>query len=171
MNKKFVLTFAIGMGLCLFIAGCKEPAQPLKLSPPDVTVAKPIQKTVDIYSEIVGQIDSPQTVELRARVEGFLKEVNFKEGAEVKKGDLMFTIDPGQYEVSRLQAIALLESAKVALQKANDVKDIEVDKANIVKDEAQLVNAIQKVKDMTAALTGAILCMAITAIMARYRRV
>jgi membrane fusion protein (multidrug efflux system) len=144
---------AISAALVLLIlGGCGEqkPAAP-KPQPPEVTVAKPIQKTVNVYSEFVGQLDSPQTVELRARVEGYLQQINFKEGAEVKKGDLMFTIDPAQYEVSLQQAKAQLETAQAALQTAQNVKDIEVDKANVERDQATLNNNIQKLKDAEVA--------------------
>jgi RND family efflux transporter MFP subunit len=142
------------VAVALSIAGCNEKPPPPKLPPPEVTVARPIQKTVDVYAEFVGQIDSPQTVELRARVEGYLKEINFKEGSEVKKGELMFIIDPAQYEVSLQQARAQLEAAQVALQTAKNVKDIEVDRAAVVKAEAALVNANQKLADATVAFKG-----------------
>jgi membrane fusion protein (multidrug efflux system) len=91
-------------------------------------------------------------------VEGFLKEIRFQEGTEVLQGDLMFVIDPDQYEVAwkkakaqLLNAQAALESAKVALTQAKNVKDIEVDKANVDRDDAVLFNAKQVVTDARVA--------------------
>ncbi len=62
--------------------------------PPSVTVALPIRKTIDVNGEWVGQLDSPQTVELRAREMGYIKEINFQDGAEIEVGALLFVIDP-----------------------------------------------------------------------------
>ncbi|MCY3024605.1 MAG: efflux RND transporter periplasmic adaptor subunit [Planctomycetota bacterium] len=145
--------------LLLVAAGCgkKEPPEPPP--PPAVTVAVPVRKTVAVYGEYVGLVDSPRTIELVVRVEGVLKEINFQEGSEVEKGTLMFVIDPAPYEVALqkakaqlLNAQAALESAKVALTQAKNVKDIEVDKANVARDEAALVNAEQVAKDARVAV-------------------
>ncbi|MFZ4766611.1 MAG: efflux RND transporter periplasmic adaptor subunit [Roseimicrobium sp.] len=73
---------------------------------PTVTVAKPIVKRIMEWDEYVGRLVSPKTVELRARVSGYLEKVHFKQGSEVKQGDILFTIDPRPYQaiVDRLQA-------------------------------------------------------------------
>jgi hypothetical protein len=63
-----------------------------------VTVTQVIQKTIPQYLEYVAQTEAPVSVEIRARVEGFVQEVSFKEGSEVKEGDLLFVIDPKPYE-------------------------------------------------------------------------
>src|SRR5215208_495818 len=60
---------------------------------PVVVVAEIAQRTVPIYSEFVGQTRAFETVELRARVEGVLEKIHFKEGSPIRKGDLLFTID------------------------------------------------------------------------------
>lgn len=120
--------------------------------PPTVTVALPTRKTVEVKSEWVGQMDSPQTVELRARVEGFVKEINFKDGAEVKQGALLFVIDPQPYEVALRKAQAQLQVTETALVQAKDTKQIEVSHANLARSKATLVNAKQLSKDYTAVL-------------------
>lgn len=92
------------------LAGC---AQPNKYAPPppaEVTVAKPIQKDVTIYKEFPGQLRGFKEVEVRARVKGYLQEVRFTEGAEVKKGELLYTIEPDVYEAKRDQAGAELKA-------------------------------------------------------------
>ena len=77
-------------------AGCKtkgEHSAAAQPPPPSVIVASVNQKTVPIYSEFVGQTRADETVELRARVEGILLKVHFKEGAAVRKRQLLFSID------------------------------------------------------------------------------
>lgn len=148
----------LGLVLLAF-AGCAKKEPPKPPPPPAVTVASPGRKTVAVYGEYVGLVDSPQTVELRARVEGYLKEICFQEGTEVEQGALMFVLDPDQYEVALqkakaqlLTAEAALASAKAALVQAKNVKDIEVDKANVARDQAVLVNAEQVAKDARVAV-------------------
>jgi len=80
--------------------------------PPTVVVEEVTQRTVPIYGEYVGQTRADETVELRARVEGILQKVYFSEGAPVKKGQLLFTIDKRTFQ-------AAVQSAKAALAKAN----------------------------------------------------
>jgi len=63
-----------------------------------VTVVQPITREVVEWDEYIGRLESPETVEVRARVSGYLDKVHFKEGKEVKKGDLLFTIDPRPYQ-------------------------------------------------------------------------
>src|SRR4051812_38225058 len=75
-------------------SGCKgkDEVKAAPPPPPTVIVAQVEQKTVPIYSEYVGQTKAHETVELRARVEGVLEKVYFKEGQPVRKGALLFTI-------------------------------------------------------------------------------
>jgi membrane fusion protein (multidrug efflux system) len=70
-------------------------------------VAEIIQKTVPIYSEYVGQTRADDTVDLRARVEGVLQKVFFKEGSPVTKGQLLFVIDKRPFEASLQSAKAI----------------------------------------------------------------
>ena len=136
------------------LSGCGKKGEAPPREPPKVTVALPTHKTVAVYGEYVGVVNSPQTVDLIARVEGFIKEINFQEGSEVEQGKLMFVIDPDQYEVALQKAEAQLLSAEAALIQAKNVKDIEVDKANVARDEAARANAVQVAKDARAAVAG-----------------
>src|SRR5207249_1647429 len=79
------------------VAGCGKRASKTASPPPVVTVVQPISREVVEWDEYIGRLESPETVELRARVSGYLDKVHFKEGKEVKKGDLLFTIDPRPY--------------------------------------------------------------------------
>ena len=86
--------------------------------PPAVVVADVIQKTVPIYSEYVAQTEAKETVEIRARVQAYLAAQHFTEGTIVKKDQLLFTLDPREYEAKLLQAKAQLEGAQARLGKA-----------------------------------------------------
>jgi membrane fusion protein (multidrug efflux system) len=86
--------------------------------PPAVVVTDVVQKTVPIYSEYVAQIEAKETVEIRARVQAYLAAQHFTEGTIVKKGQLLFTLDPREYESKLLQAKASLEGAQARLGKA-----------------------------------------------------
>ena len=86
--------------------------------PPAVVVAEVIQKTVPIYSEYVAQTEAKETVEIRARVQAYLAAQHFTEGTIVKKDQLLFTLDPREYEAKLLQAKAQLEGAQARLGKA-----------------------------------------------------
>jgi membrane fusion protein (multidrug efflux system) len=112
-----VCVFSLGLAL-IGLTGCSGEAPSSTALPPPVVVAPVIQKTVEIYGEYVGQTESPRDVELRARVEGFLTKITFKEGSRVNKGDLLFVIDPRQYLADYHRAQAKLARDKAALLKA-----------------------------------------------------
>ncbi len=86
--------------------------------PPEVTVAKPIARKLTDWDEFTGRLASREMVEVRARISGYLTEVSFKEGAEVKQGDLLFTIDPRPYEAAVQRAEAMLQEARTAAELA-----------------------------------------------------
>jgi RND family efflux transporter MFP subunit len=148
-----LLVSCLGLAaLALTLAGCQKaealPAPP----PPAVTVDLPTRKAVKVYGEYVGQLASPQMVELRARVDGFVKEINFKDGAEVKAGALLFVIDPAPYEVVLRRAKAQLQSSEAVLDQARDTKQIEVTRAAVQKAEAVYANMVQQRKDQEIAV-------------------
>jgi len=91
--------------------GCKQPTQ-VELPPPTVTIAKSVQKDVTLHSTFVGTLSAVESVEIRARVKGFLEKINFTPSTVVKKGDLLFVIEPETYK-------AQLEKAKAELMAAN----------------------------------------------------
>jgi len=114
------------LGLLLIIAcgsGEKGGEKKAGLPPPAVLVAKVEQKTVPIYADYVARTEARETVEIRARVEGFLEKVSFKEGSPVKAGQLLFLIDQRPYKAALQDAKGQLAQAQAALGKA--VKDVE----------------------------------------------
>ena len=104
--------------------------------PPAVVVAEVPQRTVPIYSEYVGQTRAAETVELRARVEGVLEKIYFKEGSPVKKGDLLFTIDKRPFEAALQSAKALLAKAESDLAQARQRTDVLKAQAELADTEA-----------------------------------
>jgi RND family efflux transporter MFP subunit len=99
---------AAGM-LALSACGPSDPPPP---KPPSVTVAKPIRKTVTDWDEFTGRFEATDQVDVRARVSGYLQTIAFKDGSMVKKGDLLFIIDPRPYEAALKRSQAALVSAQ-----------------------------------------------------------
>jgi RND family efflux transporter MFP subunit len=83
--------------------------------PPQVTVARPVTKTVVDYDEYVGRFVAVDSIEVRARVSGYLSAIHFKDGQMVKQGDLLFTIDRRPFQTALDQARAALNQAKANL--------------------------------------------------------
>jgi membrane fusion protein, multidrug efflux system len=86
--------------------------------PTTVSVAQVTQRDVPIHGEFVGQTTAANTVEIRSQVSGFLQEIAFTEGAIVKKGQLLFRIDPRSFQAAQQQARAALAQRQAALEKA-----------------------------------------------------
>lgn len=101
---------------------------------PTVVVETVHQRTVPIYSEFVGQTRAEETVELRARVEGILQKVYFREGTPVSKGQLLFTIDKRPFEANVQTAKAILTKALSDLAQARQRTDV-------LKAQAELADA------------------------------
>lgn len=112
-----------GSGLCrmtllltlMLAGGCEEKNTFVAPPPPKVTVAKPERKTVTDYLELTGNTQAINTVKLVARVEGYLEGLHFQDGADVRKGDLLFSIQPDQYQAQLAQAKANVAAQQAAL--------------------------------------------------------
>jgi membrane fusion protein, multidrug efflux system len=87
---------------------------------PIVTVSKPLQHDVDTRMGSLGQFSAIDRVELRAQVGGTLTEIHFNDGQMVRKGDLLFVIDPRPYEIKLAQANAALQTAQARVALANN---------------------------------------------------
>ena len=102
------------------VSGCSEAnskAEPPAQAGPPVSSAVVVQKAVTETQEFSGRLEAIETVEIRPRVSGYITAVNFKPGAEVKKGDVLFVIDPRPYqaEADRTQAAAAAARARADL--------------------------------------------------------
>jgi membrane fusion protein, multidrug efflux system len=111
-------TLIIFLILATPIACSKKEAPPPP--PPEVEVAEVVQKDVPIYIELVGATLGSQDVEIRARVEGYLVSMNFTEGSFVKKGQLLYRIDPQEFQQALAQAQGNLATARARLEKTNN---------------------------------------------------
>jgi len=110
---------------------------------PEVTVAEVIQRDVPIGGELTGTVHGFEDIEIRARVEGYLKTMDYREGAEVKKGQLLFTIDDQPYRARLAEAKGKLARTQAAYTKANnDVKRFTPLVAERAISQAELDNAI-----------------------------
>lgn len=92
------------------------PAVAQQASPPPVTVSAPLKRQVVDYLDYTGQFAAVESVELRARVGGYLTEIHFTDGQMVRKGDLLFVIDPRPYEVALASAKASVQQAEATLE-------------------------------------------------------
>ena len=108
------------------LAGCdNKPGAGAAPPPPPVTVSKPIQKSITEWDEYTGRFVPVATVEVRARVSGFIESIHFKDGQIVKKDDLLFVIDQRPYQIAVEQAKADLERARAKY----DIATSDVDRA------------------------------------------
>jgi RND family efflux transporter MFP subunit len=104
--------------LAIVLAGCGEDSTYVPPPPPVVTVSHPVRQTVTDYIELTGNTQSSNSVDLVARVEGYLQSVNFEDGSFVKKGDLLFVIQPEPYEANVRLAQATVEQQQATLTQA-----------------------------------------------------
>lgn len=108
------------------LASCRPPAAETGAAappPPTVTVANPTRQTITEWDEFTGRIDASDNVSLYCQVTGYLESVHFKDGSEVKKGDLLFKIDARPFQATLDQAKAMLEQARVKLELAQNELD------------------------------------------------
>jgi len=140
-NSKASLPFAIfryavaALAVAALVASCGEREQQSRRAPPPPTVivAKPIKRTVNDFDEYVGRFTAVNSVEIRARVSGYLDAVHFTDGQIVKQGDLLFTIDKRPFQNA-------LDQAKANLEQAN---------SNLVFTKSDLERGRQLVRDKT----------------------
>jgi len=101
----------------ILMAGCSQSPQKQTAAPPPpaVTVAKPTKRVVVDQDEYVGRFVAVDSVEVRARVSGYLDRIDFTDGQMVKQGDLLFTLDKRPYQTALDQAVGNLEQARANL--------------------------------------------------------
>ncbi len=103
--------------------GCHKLTTPAQAPPAAVTVAKPIPKRLSEWDEFTGRLGAVASVEVRARVSGYLQSTHFKEGSEVKEGDLLFIIDPRRYDAELARTNAEFSRAQAGLDLATGEAD------------------------------------------------
>lgn len=127
----------------LALAGCGEgsdgSAQAARQAPPPppVTVAAPLVRSLVEWDEFTGRFEAVESVELRARVSGYLDSVHFEDGSLVEKGQLLFVIDPRPFEAAVAQAEAQVASAEARLQLAR----VDLERASKLADSSAVSRA------------------------------
>src|SRR3954466_1697539 len=100
------LVLGLACSLLATVGGCRgKPTPVAPPEPPVIPVSRPVEREVTDYVDFTGQTDAVQAVDIRPRVTGYLVKIPFEEGADVKKGDLLFVIDPRPYKAQLDQAV------------------------------------------------------------------
>ena len=117
--NKALITLSAAALLCA--CSDKSDKSAVALAPEEVCVASPSMKAVELWDNFTARIEAVKSVEVRARVSGYLTLINFSEGQMVKEGDLLFVIDPRPYEARVMVAKAKIKEveARLALAKSN----------------------------------------------------
>lgn len=122
MKNEYPLAFLLTLFL-MFSCGKKEPAV---LPPQSFQVFEVRSESIPLYEEFVGQIYGEKDIPIRARVEGFLTGMHFQEGARVKKGQLLYSIDPEPFqEKVAAEKSKVSEAQTILVQTENDLRRIE----------------------------------------------
>jgi len=119
MSRVIVLMFIVFLTAVLPDGVAAGPPVPGDGPPPMVTVAAVTEQDINPPAEYVGHMEAIQTVDLRARVEGFLEKVNFKEGSDVQAGDLLYIIEQALYQARVDAAGAIVAQDESSLSKAS----------------------------------------------------
>lgn len=157
-SKRLLCSSLRGAGLMLLAlgAGCSKPVVTPEAPVPKVTVAAvAVQETVDA-DEYTGQTEASEIVEVRARVFGYLKSIDFKDGDFVEEGQTLFTIEPDEYEAIHKQSIARvdLNKANLALAKATHARNEMLIKTGAVSKQ-EFDESLAKVASAEATITAA----------------
>lgn len=149
--KKYIVLLLIVIMAAAFTSGCGDQQNTYAPPPPpEVTVDKPLVKTVNNYLYFTGNTRAAATVDIRARVEGYLESIHFAASSIVEKGTLLFVIDPRPYQAQLEEAKANLSVKKAELKlaeatlarksnafKARAVSEVEVLVARAQRDQAE----------------------------------
>lgn len=134
---------ALLIAAALALGGCGKRNLYQPPPPPTVTVARPLTQPVTDYLQATGSVAASRTVDLVARVEGYLRSANFVDGSLVKAGDLLFVIEPEQYQAKLAAQKAELLNAQteydrqLRMIKENATAQANVDKWRSQRDQAQ----------------------------------
>ncbi len=158
--------------LLLLPGGVAVPGE--KDKPPAVPVSQPLQRNVTDHLDFTGRAEAAVTVTIRARVTGYLEKTRFKEGAEVRQGDVLFEIDPRPYQAEYDLANAKLALSEAKLRRATAeldqakklVQTKVISEGEVVKLGASRDEAEAAVRAAQASLTAAKLTLGFTRVVA-----
>ena len=146
-NPTFIPAIIVASMLAVTMTGCMNRAAPAAFDrpPAPVTVTEAAMQDVPVYLDAIGKTVARETVAIQPQVSGRIVKIHFTDGANVKKGDLLFTVDPAPFEaaVSQAQANVTKDIALKKQAEANMNRDLAVAKWNAlqVKRYGQLVSA------------------------------
>ena len=157
--------------LLTFFSGCKKKVAPPPPAP-EVTVANPMQENVRRYYDLTGNTESVESVDILARVEGFLEKVHFEDGQDLKAGDVLFTIEQDVFIANVAQAKAVVQSRIAERQRAQaDLRRVEkavvsgaVSKQEVDLKQAERDIAVAAVANAEASLVQAELQLSYTTV-------
>lgn len=115
MNSVRLILVSVWLILLTSCSGAPEAPPPM--SPPEVTVAHPLQKKLIEWDEYTGRFEAAERVEIRARVNGYLEEIRFRDGEKVTKGQILFVIDQRPFKIALQRAQAQHELAEKELNR------------------------------------------------------
>jgi RND family efflux transporter MFP subunit len=131
--------YAAIAGLAILLSGCKKSNQYVPPPPPKVSIAKPISEKITRYLDATGNTAAVASVDLVARVQGFVQGISYTDGAAVKTGDILFTIEPLPYQAKLQQAQAAEAAAQATLVDAQ---------ANFVRNQSLQKNSVASVQNL-----------------------
>jgi RND family efflux transporter MFP subunit len=156
----------LAVSAAVLLAACGKSNQYHPPPPPTVTVSKPLSAPVTDYLQATGSVAASKTVDLVARVEGYLRSVDFKDGSLVKSGDLLFVIEPEPYAAKLASQQAQLLNAQseyerqLRMIKENATSQANVEKWQSQRDQASAAVTLAKINlaytRITAPFTGRI---------------
>jgi RND family efflux transporter MFP subunit len=134
-------------GLLLISLACPAVSQAQNAPPPPpISVAKPVVKDIVERDDFIGRFEAVDTVDLRARVSGYLDKVHFTDGSLVKQGDLLFTIDQRPYRDTLDDATAAVASAQASL----DFASADLERADALRKSGNITEQLAEQRRSTA---------------------
>jgi membrane fusion protein, multidrug efflux system len=153
---KFLLFCWAAISLSVALTSCEKPKSEAEAEAPEVLVTEVIQKEVPVIREWVGTLNGIQNAEVRAREVGYLQTIAYQQGGYVKKGDLLFEIDPRPFEAALAQAKGQLQQAQATMLGLElDAKRAKELFQQQVISEQEYTNKTQSYQSQLAAVTAA----------------
>ena len=138
-RQPLLLSFLLILGISLMFSGCQKEQKAGPPPPPAVEVAAVTEKDVPVFSDWVGTLDGLVNATIRAQVQGYLIKRNYREGDFVRKGQVLFEIDPREFQAAVDQAKAILDQAKGAVEQTKAA--LEKSKAEVSQQDARWTTA------------------------------
>ena len=175
-EPKVSLRIAAAFALALLLAACDDKNEYVPPPPPAVTVAVPLSQPVTAYLDLTGSTSAYQSVDLVARVEGFLDQIGFQDGTTVTKDTQLFVIEQAPYQAKLAQAQASVDQTNAALVAAQSefdrqnrmIKDRATSQENVETAQSNLAAAKADVEQAAANLTIAQINLGYTTVKAPF---